>query len=121
MKILVVDDSVTMRKIVINSLAKLGYPDTVEAGNGKEGLALMYSEKIDMIITDWNMPELNGHDLIKAVREDQAFKELPILMITTRSMKEDIIQALKIGATNYIVKPFEPKVLEKKMNEILKK
>ncbi len=121
MRILVVDDSVTMRKIVVNSLGKMGYPDTVEAGNGKEALAVMYSDTIDMVITDWNMPELDGPDFIKAVREDPAFKDIPILMLTTKSMKEDIKQAFEIGATNYIVKPFEPKVLEKKMNEMLNK
>lgn len=121
MKILVVDDSVTMRKIIVNTLGKLGYNDTVEATDGKDALSKMYSEKIDFIITDWNMPEINGHDFVKAVREDAAFKDLPILMVTTRSMKEDIIAALKIGVTNYIVKPFEPKVLEKKLDEIFKK
>ena len=121
MKILVVDDSITMRKIIIASLGKFGYDDTVEAENGKEALTKMYLEKIEFIITDWNMPELNGHDFIKAVREDKTFNNIPILMLTTRDMKEDIEEALRIGANNYIVKPFEPKMLEMKMNELIKK
>lgn len=121
MKILVVDDSLTMRKIIINTLGKLGYNDVIEATDGKDALSKIYSEKIEFIITDWNMPEMNGHDFVKAVREDAAFKEIPILMVSTTSMKEDIVAALKVGVNNYIVKPFEPKVLEKKLNEIFKK
>lgn len=121
MNILVVDDSVTMRKIVVNSLKKLGYEKTVEAADGKDALAKMYSETIDFIITDWNMPEMNGLELVNAVRGDVSFKSVPILMLTTRSMKDDIVSALKAGANNYIVKPFQPQVLEKKMNEILGK
>lgn len=120
MKILVVDDSVTMRKIIINTLGKLGYNDTIEATDGKDALSKMYSEKIEFIVTDWNMPELDGHDFVKAVREDTALKDIPILMVTTRSMKEDIVEAFKVGVTSYIVKPFEPKVLEKKLDEMFK-
>jgi two-component system, chemotaxis family, chemotaxis protein CheY len=121
MNILVVDDSVTMRKIVVNTLKKLGYANTIEAQDGKDALAKMYSETVNFIITDWNMPEMNGFELVTAVRGDPSFKDVPILMLTTRSMKEDIVSALKAGANNYIVKPFQPNVLEKKMDEILGK
>lgn len=119
LNILVVDDSLTMRKIVVNTLRKLGYTQTMEAPDGKEALGKLYAEKVDLLITDWNMPEMNGMELIQAVRGDPSFKGLPILMLTTRGMKDDIVAALKAGANNYIVKPFDPDVLQKKMNEIL--
>ncbi len=119
LNILIVDDSLTMRKIVVNTLRKLGYTKTLEAPDGKEALGKLYAEKVDLLITDWNMPEMNGMELIQAVRGDPSFKGLPILMLTTRGMKDDIVAALKAGANNYIVKPFDPDVLQKKMNEIL--
>ena len=116
--ILVVDDSVTMRRILINTLGKLGYSNVFEAKNGKDALAKMYSEKVNFIITDWNMPEMSGLEFVQTVKSDNTFKDIPILMVTTRSLKDDIIVAMKAGVKNYIVKPFTPEVLEKKINEI---
>ena len=119
LNILVVDDSVTMRRIFLNTLGKLGYANVVEAGDGKEALAKMYSEQVNFIITDWNMPEMNGLEFVQSVRGDDSFKNIPILMVTTRSLKDDIIVALKAGVKNYIVKPFTPDVLDKKIKETL--
>ncbi len=119
MKILVVDDSSTMRRIVVNTLKKAGFEDVEEAENGKMALAKMASVKIDFVITDWNMPEMNGLEFVQAVRSDATFKSMPILMVTTRSVKEDIIEAMKCGVNSYVVKPFTPQTLKEKINQIL--
>ncbi len=120
LRFLVVDDSATMRRIVINSLKRIGVEDVVEAADGKDALAKMYSENISFIITDWNMPEMNGLEFVKALKEDDAFKDLPILMVTTRSVKDDIIDAMKAGVNSYVVKPFTPEVLKGKIEQVLK-
>jgi two-component system chemotaxis response regulator CheY len=119
-RFLVVDDSPTMRRIVINALKNIGYTDIVEAEDGKDALAKLYSEKIDFIITDWNMPNMTGLELTRAVRSDPNFANIPILMVTTRGMKQDVIEALEARVNNYIVKPFTPQVLKEKIEQILK-
>jgi two-component system chemotaxis response regulator CheY len=119
-RFLVVDDSPTMRRIVINALKNIGYTDIVEAEDGKDALAKLYSEKIDFIITDWNMPSMTGLELTRAVRSDPNFANIPILMVTTRGMKQDVIEALEARVNNYIVKPFTPQVLKEKIEQILK-
>ncbi|AFH50255.1 CheY-like receiver [Ignavibacterium album JCM 16511] len=120
LKFLVVDDSVTMRRIVINSLANLNYLDYVEASDGKDALAKLESDPdINFVITDWNMPEMSGLELVKAIRSDERFSELPVLMVTTRGLKNDIIEALKAKVNNYILKPFTPQVLREKIEQIL--
>ncbi|RME00946.1 MAG: response regulator [Calditrichaeota bacterium] len=119
MKFLAVDDSPTMRRIVANTLRRIGYDDIVEAANGKDALAKLYSEKIDFIITDWNMPEMDGLEFIQAIKSDDNYKELPILMITTRGVKDDILEAMKAGVSSYIVKPFTPQTLKEKIESIL--
>lgn len=117
---LVVDDSVTMRRIVINSLKNIGYEDVVEASDGKEAISrLMTNDAINFVITDWNMPNYSGLDLTKMIRQDPKFANLPILMVTTRGVKEDILQALQAGVNNYIVKPFTPQILKEKIEQIL--
>ncbi len=118
MKFLIVDDSATMRRIVVNSLQRIGFKDFEEAGNGAEALA-KFNASIDFVITDWNMPNLGGLDLVKALRARPDGKGVPILMITTRSVKEDILQAAQAGVNNYIVKPFTPQVLKEKIDQIL--
>lgn len=120
MKFLVVDDSQTMRRIVNNALKSIGYNDIVEAEHGKDAITTLYVEKIDFIITDWNMPIMNGLELTKAVRADEQFCNLPILMVTTRGMKEDVMEALQAKVSNYVVKPFTPQVLKEKIDLILK-
>jgi len=120
MKFLVVDDSQTMRRIVNNALKSIGYEDLIEAEDGKDALAKLYVEKIDFIITDWNMPNMSGLEFTKAVRLDEQFNNLPILMVTTRGMKEDVMEALQARVNNYVVKPFTPQVLKEKIDQILK-
>jgi two-component system chemotaxis response regulator CheY len=120
LKFLVVDDSVTMRRIVANSLRNLGWNDFVEAVDGKDALGkLATDDTINFIITDWNMPNVSGLELTKAIRSDDRFAEIPILMVTTRGIKEDIIQALQAKVNNYIVKPFTPQILKEKIDSVL--
>jgi len=122
MRFLVVDDSPTMRRIVINALKTFGYTEIIEAGDGQEGIDKLNSgETVDFVITDWNMPNMTGLDLTKAIRADDKLKHLPILMVTTRGLKTDIIEALKAKVNNYVVKPFTPAVLKEKMDAILNK
>ena len=117
---LVVDDSVTMRRIVVNTLKNIGYKNFVEAQNGKDALGkLQKEENINFVITDWNMPEMSGLELVKAIRSDDSFSNLPILMVTTRGIKEDIVEALNAKVNNYIVKPFTPAVLKEKIEQVL--
>lgn len=118
MKFLVVDDSATMRRIVINSLQRIGFETTVEAGDGREALD-KFDASIGMIITDWNMPNLSGVDFVRALRMRPDGKSVPILMVTTRSVREDIVAAIEAGVNNYIVKPFTPQVLKEKIDGLL--
>lgn len=120
MRFLVVDDSPTMRRIVINALKTFGFEEVVQAEDGQDGLNKLKEEQIDFVITDWNMPNMTGLELIKAIRSDDALKHLPILMVTTRGLKQDIIEALKAKANNYVVKPFTPQVLKEKITAVLK-
>ncbi|HYC33607.1 MAG TPA: response regulator [Gemmatimonadales bacterium] len=117
MKCLVVDDSATMRRIVVNALKTLGYQQVVEAGDGKEALALC-DASIEMVITDWNMPNMGGLELVKSLRANPRTAKTPILMVTTRSVKEDILQAVEAGVNSYILKPFTPQVLKEKLDQI---
>jgi two-component system chemotaxis response regulator CheY len=120
LKLLVVDDSSTMRRIIKNTLARLGYKDILEGADGVEGWAQMDSNPdIDMLITDWNMPEMNGLELVKKVRADERFIDTPIIMVTTEGGKSEVITALKAGVNNYIVKPFTPQVLKEKLGAVM--
>ncbi len=119
-KFLVVDDSLTMRRIVVNALKTLGYEQVVEAQDGKDAVAKLMTESPTFVITDWNMPEMNGLDLTKWIRANGQFEGLPILMITTRGNKDDVIEAMKARVNNYIVKPFTPQGLKEKIDQILK-
>jgi len=119
-KILVVDDMSTMRRIIKTILNQLGYANVDEAENGKQALAKLKSEKYDFVITDWNMPEMDGLTLVKEIRNDPDLKNLPVLMVTAEAKKENVMEALKAGVNNYIVKPFTPEVLKEKMEKIFK-
>jgi two-component system chemotaxis response regulator CheY len=120
LKILVVDDSSTMRRIIKNTLARLGYKDILEGADGVEGWdAMNANPEIEMLITDWNMPEMNGLELVKKVRADERFTDLPIIMVTTEGGKAEVITALKAGVNNYIVKPFTPQVLKEKLAAVM--
>jgi two-component system chemotaxis response regulator CheY len=118
MKFLVVDDSATMRRIVINSLQRIGFSEVVEAGDGREALE-QFDASVKFVITDWNMPNMNGIDLARSLRARDDGKAVPILMVTTRSVREDIVAAVEAGVNNYIVKPFTPQVLKEKIDQLL--
>jgi two-component system chemotaxis response regulator CheY len=120
LKFLIVDDSQTMRRIVANSLKNLGYENFVEASDGKDALVkLAADDTLNFVITDWNMPVLSGLELIKAIRSDDKMEKIPVLMVTTRGVKDDIVEALKAKVNNYVVKPFTPAILREKIDQIL--
>ena len=118
MKFLVVDDSVTMRRIIINALERIGYTDAVEAANGHEALGA-FDESVGFIITDWNMPTMSGLEFARTVRATPFGQTIPILMVTTRGAREDIVAAVEAGVNNYILKPFTPSVLKEKIDRLL--
>ena len=120
LNILIVDDSPTMRCILVNTIQKAGYPNCQQAEDGKDALAKLMAGNFDLLMTDWNMPNMNGLELTEAVRSDEKMKDIPILMVTTRNMKSDIISAIRTGVNGYIVKPFDTKTLHAKIEEIMK-
>lgn len=117
--IITVDDSSTMRRIIKNTLIKIGFNNVLEASNGVEALDVISKNKVDLIITDWNMPEMDGLTFVKTIRSNSEYDEIPILMVTTEAAKEDILMALKSGVNNYIVKPFTPDTLKEKVFKLL--
>jgi len=120
LKLVVVDDSSTMRRIIKNTLARLGYKDVLEGEDGVKGWEVLDANPdVGMLITDWNMPEMNGLELVKKTRADERFKDLPIIMVTTEGGKAEVITALKAGVNNYIVKPFTPQVLKEKLAAVM--
>jgi two-component system chemotaxis response regulator CheY len=118
MSILVVDDFSTMRRIISNVLRQLGYENITEAEDGTKALAILDTQQIDFVITDWNMPQMSGLDLLKAIRANKDKKHIPVLMVTAEAMQENIIAAAQAGVNNYIVKPFDAKTLSDKINKI---
>ena len=118
MKFMVVDDSTTMRRIIINALKSFGHDDTIEACDGLEALE-RYDDSVGFVITDWNMPNMGGLDLTKHLRAKEMTRNVPILMVTTRSVKEDILTAAQAGISSYIVKPFTPQLLQEKIESVL--
>ena len=120
LKFLVVDDSITMRRIVINTLKNMGHDKIVEAVDGEDALAkLQVEDDVDFIITDWNMPNMTGLEFVKVVRQQDNIKELPILMVTTRGMKQDILEAMQAKVNSYIIKPFTPQAIKEKIEKVL--
>ncbi len=117
MKCLVVDDSATMRRIVVNALQSIGHGQALEASNGKEALEA-FDSSVDLVITDWNMPVMGGLDLVKNLRARPDASKTPILMVTTRGMKDDILHAMEAGVNSYILKPFTPETLKTKIDEV---
>jgi len=107
MTILCVDDFSTMRRIIKTLLKQLGYKNVLEADDGSTALTVLKEQKIDFIISDWNMPKMTGLDLLKTVRGDDQMKNMPFLMVTAEAEKESILAAVKAGVSNYVVKPFE--------------
>jgi len=121
MKILVVDDFSTMRRIIKNLLRDLGFTNTQEADDGNTGLPMLQSGNFDFLITDWNMPGMTGIDLLKAVRADPRLSTLPVLMVTAESKREQIIEAAQAGVNGYVVKPFTVTILEEKIGKIFER
>ncbi len=116
MRILVVDDSTTMRRIIINSLKAAGFTDLVEAGNGEEALKTL--DGVNLILTDWNMPVMDGLSLVKEVRSDAAMNSIPIIMVTSEGARDEVMEALAAGVNDYIVKPFTKDTLAEKVKLI---
>lgn len=119
-RILVVDDFSTMRRIVKGILKRLGYREIDEAEDGQMALKRLKETRYQLIICDWNMPVMTGLDLLKAVRADEELKGIPFLMVTAEAKKENILEAIQAGVSNYIVKPFTEEVLSKKLEDIFK-
>ena len=116
---LAVDDSPTMRRIIVNTLNRAGYEDVTEATDGKDALAKLNLDNYNFVITDWNVPEMDGLTFVTTLRSTEEFKQLPVLINTTRSVKDDILEAMKAGVNNYIVKPLTPDTLKDKIQQIL--
>ena len=120
MRFLVVDDFSTMRRIVRGLLKELGFLEVDEAEDGVIALAKLKSTPFDFVVSDWNMPNMTGIELLRAIRADPALAHLPVLMVTAEAKKENIIEAAKSGANGYVVKPFTAATLDEKLNKIFK-
>ncbi len=120
LRFLVVDDFATMRRIIRNLLKELGFTNVDEAEDGVIALNKLKTEKFDFIVSDWNMPNMTGIDLLRSIRSDADLKHLPVLMVTAEAKKENIIAAAQAGASGYVVKPFTAATLDEKLNKIFK-
>ena len=118
MKVLVVDDFATMRRIVKNILTQLGYKNIIEADDGSTAVDILKSEKVDMIISDWNMPKMTGLELLKHVRSDADLADTPFIMVTAEAQQDNIILAVKAKVSQYIVKPFTAETLGEKIDKV---
>lgn len=121
MKILIVDDFSTMRRIIKNLLRDLGFNNTSEADDGNTALPMLQGGDFDFLVTDWNMPGMQGIDLLKAVRGDDKLSDLPVLLVTAEAKKDQIVMAAEAGVNGYIVKPFNAATLEEKINKIFER
>ncbi|HLV27616.1 MAG TPA: chemotaxis response regulator CheY [Burkholderiaceae bacterium] len=121
MKILIVDDFPTMRRIIKNLLKDLGFENVDEAEDGAMGLEKLRNGNFEFVVSDWNMPNMDGLEMLKAIRADPALSSLPVLMVTAEAKKENIIAAAQAGANGYVVKPFTAATLEEKLNKIFEK
>ena len=121
LKILVVDDFSTMRRIVRNLLNELGFQDITEADDGSTALPLLKAGSFDFVVTDWNMPGMPGIELLKAIRADDKLRHLPVLMVTAEAQREQIIEAAKAGVSGYIIKPFTGATLKEKLDKIFER
>ncbi|MFH0921598.1 MAG: response regulator [Fibrobacterota bacterium] len=117
-KILVADDSSTMVRIIMNTLEKAGYTNIVTAENGRDAWEKLCIHKdVDMVLSDWNMPEMRGIELLQAMRAEEATKNIPFIMVTSRNVKDDILEAVKAGANDYLVKPFTVDAIKEKLDK----
>jgi two-component system chemotaxis response regulator CheY len=120
MKILVVDDMSTMRRIVKNILKQLGFNNLEEAENGQEALTKLKADNYGFVVSDWNMPVMMGIDMLRAIRADEKLKKIPVLMVTAEAQKENLMEAVQAGVSNYVVKPFTAETMQEKINKIFK-
>ncbi len=121
MKILIVDDFSTMRRIIKNLLRDLGYTNTQEADDGTTAWPMLQNGDFDFLITDWNMPGMQGIDLLRSVRADARLKDLPVLMVTAEQKRDQIVEAAQAGVNGYIVKPFTAQTLKEKIDKIFER
>jgi two-component system chemotaxis response regulator CheY len=121
MRILIVDDFSTMRRIIKNLLGELGYTNTAEADDGSTALVALAQGQFDFVITDWNMPGTTGIELLRAIRANERFKALPVLMVTAEAKREQIIEAAQAGVNGYVIKPFTAQTLEEKLGKIFER
>jgi len=117
-KILIVDDFATMRKIIKNILLQLGFKDILEADDGTTALELLKKQKVDLIISDWNMPKMPGIELLKAIRKNEELKDIKFIMVTAEAQKESVVEAIKHGVNQYVIKPFTPETLKEKLEKV---
>ncbi|MFO8164184.1 MAG: response regulator [Thermodesulfobacteriota bacterium] len=118
MKVLIVDDFASMRRIVKNILKQIGFSNIAEAEDGKTAFAQLKEEKFDLVLCDWNMPEMRGIDLLKMVRSDDQLKDLPFVMVTAEAHRDSILDAVKAGVNHYIVKPFTAEIIEERLKKV---
>jgi len=121
MKVLVADDFATMRKILRNILKQIGFDRIVEAEDGQVAIEVLRNENIGLVVTDWNMPNMTGLELLQKIRTDPKTANLPVLMVTAEGLKDNVLAAVKAGVNNYVVKPFTAEVLQEKIEQIFKK
>ncbi len=121
MKILIVDDFATMRRIVKNLLRDLGFKNTSEADDGATALPMLKNGEFDFVITDWNMPNMQGIDLLQAMRADEKLKKIPVLMVTAEAKREQIVKAAGAGVNGYVVKPFTSETLKAKIEKVFER
>lgn len=119
-EVLVVDDAATMRRIVRSLLRELGFKNVREAEDGNSALEELKRRRADLVISDWNMPHMSGIELLRAIRGSETLKDIPVLMVTAETKKENVLEAVQAGVNNYIVKPFNAKTLEEKLSKIFK-
>lgn len=120
MKVLVVDDSSTMRRILTNCLKEAGFEDSIQAADGIEAMDVLSKEKdIGLILLDWHMPNMDGFTFLQEVKKNDGTKGIPVIMVTTQAEKQSVVEALQAGASNYVVKPFTPEVIKEKIMEVI--
>lgn len=117
-KVLIVDDFATMRRIIKGALKQMGFRNIIEAEDGDLALEALKEEKIGLILADWNMPKMNGLDLLKAVKSNETLRDIPFIMVTAEGQKDNVLEAVKTGVNNYIIKPFTPETLKEKIQKV---
>jgi two-component system chemotaxis response regulator CheY len=118
MKVLIIDDFATMRRILRNILKQIGFTNISEADDGKTALKKLKKDNFDLILCDWNMPEMSGLELLNIVRSDDELKNIPFVMVTAEAQKDNIVEAVKAGVSNYVVKPFTAETISEKLQKV---